>query len=517
MCGAPSLASILVAPNAKTPLTDARTRPPEVRKGGSMDAQAPDNRLTDSTFTKPKLMAFALASLPAAALQLPLTVYLPNYYASHLGLKLSIVGATFGLVRLLDILLDPAIGLAIDATRTPFGRFRPWMLASIPVLMLSVYMIFMAEPGTTSTYLLVWLLVMYAGYSMVVLGHASWAAALAPKYHQRSRIYGVMQATGVFGTVSVLALPPLIATFGNPNRAAGIQAMGWFIVAVIPITVALCSLAVHEPVRAEKSERLGWRDYWGLVARPSMLRILLSDLALALGPAITAVLYLFFFVQVLGYTRTQTDVLLLLYILAGVFGAPFWAQIAKRLGKHRTVMLGCVLYGFAQALVFVLPHANLYLMTPAMLFAGFVVSCFSFLIRAMVADVSDEVRLDIGKDRTALLYALITSTSKVGSTLAAIIIYPTIEYFGFVGKEGVTNTPSALNALTACYVIVPVLTMFVGAALLRGYKLDSTRHDNIREELRLRDEALQGAEGTIESLTGGTLPQAPALGLKAPS
>jgi Na+/melibiose symporter-like transporter len=391
------------------------------------------------------------------------------------------------------------------------------MLASIPILMLSIYMIFMAEPGTTKTYLTAWLLIMYAGYSMVVLGHASWAAALAPKYHQRSRIYGVMQATGILGTISVLALPPLLSAMGNTSNEAGMHAMGWFIVAVIPLGIVLCAAFVHEPARVEKRERLGWRDYWSLLARPSMMRILASDLALALGPAITAVLYLFFFTQVLGYTRNQTNLLLLLYILAGIFGAPFWAQVAKRLGKHSTVMLGCVLYGFAQALVFVLPPANLWLMTPAMLFAGFVVSCFSFLIRAMVADVSDEVRLDIGKDRTALLYALITSTSKVGSTLAAIIIYPIIDYFGFVAKEGVVNTPQALEALTACYVFVPVLTMFVGAALLWGYKLDAVTHDGIREELRLRDEAIQGAEANIESLTGGTLPQAPALGLKAPS
>jgi GPH family glycoside/pentoside/hexuronide:cation symporter len=482
-----------------------------------MDAAAPDTRLTNASFTKTALAAFAAASLPSAALTLPLSVYLPNYYASHLGVKLALVGATFSLVRLIDIVFDPVIGVVIDATRTSFGRFRPWMLASIPILMLAIYMIFMAPIGTTAGYLLGWLLVMYAGFSMVVLSHAAWAAALAPKYHQRSRIYGVMQATGVLATVGVLALPPLLSALGNTGSAAGMHAMGWFIIALIPIGVMLCVFMVPEPAKVEVSERLGWREYYSLLIRPSMLRVLASDLFLALGPAITAVLYLFFFVQVLGYTRTQANLLLLLYIFAGIAGAPFWAQIAKRQGKHRTVMTACVLYGFAQALVFVIPHASLTLMIPGMFFAGFVVSAFSFLIRAMVADVSDEVRLEVGKDRTALLYALITSTSKVGSTLAAGIVFPIIAYFDFNPKEGVVNSAVSLDALTACYVIVPVLTMFVGAAMLWGYKLDETRHDGIREELRVRDEALQGVEGTVESLGGGTMTQAPALGLKTSS
>jgi len=155
-------------------------------------------------------------------------------------------------------------------------------------------------------------------------------------------------------------------------------------------------------------------------------------------------------------------------------------------------------------------------MVPGMFFAGFVVSCFTFLIRAMVADISDEVRLDIGKDRSALLYGLITSTSKVGSTLSVGITYGILAAFGFQAKEGVTNSGVALDALVACYVVVPVLTMFVGAAALWGYRLDQNSHDGIREQLATRD-AIAGAEGVIESLTGSEPPlgAAPALQVTA--
>ena len=65
--------------------------------------------------------------MPVAALGIPLTVYLPNYYASHIGLSLAAVGAAFSIVRLIDIVFDPMIGVAINATHTRFGRFRPWM------------------------------------------------------------------------------------------------------------------------------------------------------------------------------------------------------------------------------------------------------------------------------------------------------------------------------------------------------------------------------------------------------
>ncbi|MBV9045234.1 MAG: MFS transporter [Alphaproteobacteria bacterium] len=472
-----------------------------------MDARSPVS--APSKLSGRVLAPFALASMPAAALGIPLTVYLPNYYASHLGLNLAAVGLAFGIVRLIDIFFDPAIGVAINATNTRFGRFKPWMAAGAPLLMLAAWLLFMAEPGVSIVYLVGVLLVLYAGFSMLVLAHSAWAVALVPEYHQRSRIYGWMQAVGVIAIVIVLALPVVLSIGWHKTIPEGVRAMGWFVIGITPLTLLLCVVAVREPKIVETQERVTLKDYWTMLARPSLLRMLAADLFLALGPAITAALYIFFFTQYLGFNRTQTNSLLLIYIAAGLVGAPTWAAVAKRLGKHQTVMLGCVLYGIAQAVVFAAPKASMAFGVPAMFAAGFVVSCFSFLIRAMLADISDEVRLEMGKDRSALLYGLLTATSKVGSTISIPITFSVLGAFGFIAKEGVVNTGIALDALVACYVIVPVLTMFVGAWALRGYKLDATTHDGIREKLAKRDqdienEAIAGASGVIESLGGPT-------------
>src|SRR5690242_19084356 len=52
---------------------------------------------------------FASAYIPVAALTTPLGVYLPHYYASHLGVSLGLVAGAFGIVRLIDIFLDSVI------------------------------------------------------------------------------------------------------------------------------------------------------------------------------------------------------------------------------------------------------------------------------------------------------------------------------------------------------------------------------------------------------------------------
>ena len=141
---------------------------------------------------------------------------------------------------------------------------------------------------------------------------------------------------------------------------------------------------------------------------------------------------------------------------------------------------------------------------------GFVASSFAFLVRAMIADVSDEVRLESGKDRTAMLYAMVTSTNKIGATLSVGVAYLILPLFGFVAKEGAVNTPGAIWGLEACYLAPPVICVLIGGLAMWGYKLDEKRHAEIREALGANS-AITGMKDAVQSLTAD--PPAPEQGV----
>lgn len=445
-----------------------------------------------------RLAAFSSAGLPVGALIISLAVYLPHYYTSELGLPLATVGAAFALVRLLDICLDPVLGVVMDRTRTRIGRFRPWLIASVPVLMLAIAAAYLPPKNAGSLYLIGWLLVLYAGYSMLLLAHLSWGAVIVEEYNARSRVYGWIQVVAGLGGLVILLLPALIAALWPAVQLHGVRLMGWFLIALVPLTVALTS-TTPEPLReSRKEERTKLRDYWEVVKRPSMVRVLLADLFTTLGPAITAPLYLFFFEQARGYTPVQSNWLLMFYIGATFVGPALWARAAVKFGKHQSVMGGAVAYAIAQTGLLLLPAAQPVAMAIAMFTVGFIASGFPLLVRAMLADVTDEVLLDTGRDRTALLYSLITSTAKIGSTLSVGIAYTILPLFGFVAANGVINSPEAIWGLEACYLVPPVVCVALGGLAMWGYKLDAARHSEIRTGL---DAAAQTAmaEGAIET------------------
>jgi Na+/melibiose symporter-like transporter len=451
-----------------------------------------------------------MPGLPIAGLLLILAVYVPRYYVG-LGVDFVAVGLAIVTVRILDIFLDPILGLVMDRTKTPIGRYRPWLLLGAPIAMVGIYRLLVSHGTVGAQDLIIWLLVTYAGNSMLTLGIASWTAVLATGYNDRSRVYGWIQGMTVIGSVGLLTLPLYTHRQVVVGKAASMPTVGWILIVALPITVAICAMFTPERIKPTVDRpRFSPRDYWTGITRPSMLRIIVADLLLTLGAGTTAPIYVYFFKDAKGFSVGDVGLLLIFYIGAGLIGAPFWGWVAKRLGKHRTVQLACVCYAIAQTSLMAIPRVwpgykpvDALPTAAGMFCVGFMVSAFVPLVRAMVADVVDEVRLVTKQDLTSLLYSMVTTTTKIGVAISVSIVFPILKLVGYNGKEGAVNTPHAIFGLEMCYLFAPIILVFVGGGVLFGYTLDARRHAEVRAALDEHEGRLDEA-ASLESLTGPT-------------
>lgn len=434
-----------------------------------------------------RMAAFSSPAIPLAALILPVTVYLPDYYATELGVDLGVLAFVFMAVRLFDLWSDPALGFAMDKTNTRFGRFRPWFVGGAPIAMLAALMLFLAPVGASGGYLLFWLIAAYVGQSMAQLAHMAWAATAAPTYDQRSRIYGWGMGLTVVGLLSVLALPPILQMGFDFTHARAVQAMGWFVVALIPPTILMALLATPEPRTAPPANPPRLRHYWDLLRRPSVLRVLAADILWNTGPAVAGALFFFFFDALRGYDRSEAGILLLIYFMGALIGAPVWTRLARKVGKHRALMVAGVLYATAQTGVLFLPREPYWLGIIAMFLAGLPFTAGPALLRAMMADLGDEERLASGIDRTGLLFSLLTGSVKIGSAAAVGIGLSSLNAVGFKPELGAANSQEALNTLKLMFALVPAALGLATTLIIAGHKLDAAAHADIRRRLDERD------------------------------
>lgn len=447
------------------------------------------------------LAALAAPCLPMAGLGLPLVVYLPEHYANELGLPLAAVGVAFMGVRLLDILFDPFIGAVMDRTRSRFGRFKLWFVIGSPIVMAATYMLFMAQPGVGVGYLWLWLLVIYGGFSITTLAQLAWAAGLSANYDQRSRIYAWWQAGNVVGIILVLTLAPLLSALGVGGDAAGVAAMGWFILILMPLTVAVAVTVVPEQLVTKAPHKAGLAEYLALLRRPSVFKLLLADLFVGTGPAVTGGLFFFYFERVKGFEHAAAGTLLLVYFIGGLIGAPIWTRMAFRIGKHRALAVSGVFYAIVTGAVHFLPAGN-YLAAAVMMFLiGLPYSAGAFLLRAMMADIADEERLASGVDRTGLLFAILSGTVKIGSAAAIGITFVGLEVIGFDARTG--GGDQGLAGLQVMFLVLPILLALLASWIILSFPLTAEKHDEIRAALAARDlaeaETGSGAEFTEET------------------
>ena len=439
------------------------------------------------------ILTFSLPAIPVASLVVGLTIYLQPYIAEHLGVGLTMVGLAWGAVRLIDIPIDPLLGVLMDRTRTRFGRYRVWLVAGGPILMLGVYMMFMARPGVGPGYLIGWLFVMYLGMSITLLAHTAWGAVLAPKYHDRSRLFGVLAVVGVAGMLLVLAIPILVHGAKAPQI---VPLMGWAVVASIPVCIGITTWLIPETVPPDADAgppMAALRDYLAVAIKPEVLRLFFGEMSIVLGTGWMTAVYLFFFRDSRGYNVQQASILLGVYIISGVAGAPATAWIAGRFGKHRTLIATTTAYVAGLSTVLMIPKGNVLAGFPIMLWCGFMAAGFSLLTRSMAADAADVLRLEQGQTRVSLVYALLTLSAKIAGALASLLSYPLLDRLGYHPAEGLRNTPEAILRLGEVFIVGPGFFVLVGGACFIGWKLDQARHDQVRAELDARDAAAEAA------------------------
>lgn len=432
----------------------------------------------------PRVWAFATGSIPVYMLLLVLGTYITPFYAGTVGIKLAVLGATLSSLRLIDVGFDFVLGWIMDRFETPFGRFKPWFVLSLPVFCLGVYKLLNPPAGAGLEHLVPWLLVCYLAYSLLGLSHAAWAANLASDYHERSRIFGWTQAIAVVGSVMLLLAPILSGGTIKPGDGDSMPKLAWILIVVAIIAIPVNALFTPERVvRDTKRDKSSIKDLAAIFTTGSMSRLVVADLLLTLGANTTAPMYVFFFHTAKGFEISQVSYLLIPYIGAGIFGAPVWAHVAARLGKHRAIQIGCVAYAITQSILMAIPAGMLAATAVGMFAVGFAASAFIPLMRSMVADVTDELRLSTGKERAGVLYSLVILVQKVGTSVTAIIVLPILGAVGFDPKPHAYNTPEAIFGLQMCYLFAPVIFVLIGALVFFGYKLTPQRHSEIKAAL----------------------------------
>lgn len=429
------------------------------------------------------LFFYGLANMPAEMAIIPVSALVPNYYGQDLGVSLAAVGTVLLLSRIFDAVSDPLIGWLSDRTESRWGRRRVWMAASVPILMLAVYKLFMPEPPVTAAYLFTWLVVLWLGWTMLFIPYYAWGAELSPHYHQRTRVTGWRAWLGMAANASSKAAPWLVgALFGYAGIRANLNVLAVMILTLIPITVGLTLFNVPEgrnyrPARVTllPGLKIMWRN-------GPFKRLVLAFFVSQFGSAISTVLFVFF---IRGVVQDQENFLLFLFVFYGaqLVGIPFWVRIARSVDKHRAWCTALFLFSALQCSYLLLGPGDFYWMLPVAVCTGFCGATFRVLPESMKADVIDIDTLDTGEDRAAWFFAVWSFAIKVAASVGPAFALWALAFTNFDPQPNVVNAPEDLLGLRLLFCLGPASGFTLCALIAWRYPLTRTAHEALRQRL----------------------------------
>lgn len=444
--------------------------------------------------------ACLLYSLPFVVHQValtPLVTFVPALYSSPAhGLPMAMVGLILLLSRVADAVIDPLVGDLSDRTRTRFGRRKPWILAGLPLLMLSVMMVF-APPGkVTPLYATVWLSLIFLAFTLVDLPYKAWGADLSRDYHGRNRIAawreGFGMVSGLLALVIILGATRLLGM----NTADTMFWMGALFAGAMPFLFGAALWRVPEPPVTDESpvpdKPLGWRE--GLAAvwsNKAYVRLMLAVLFLIGGAIIGASLHLIVMERVFNI-RPWFAFILLGEGIVGLLSVPIWMRLARRYGKHRAMALATGWLALWCLPIPLLGPGDGYWYAAIIVIRGLQGGAGSILIPSMIADTVDVDTVRTGKSRAGTYYAWSGAISKLAIGAGAFVGTALPAAFGFENAK-LTNTAGAQFALLATYAWVPMVIMAAATPFFWFYPLTEARQQALRREIDARAEAGRAA------------------------
>lgn len=422
-----------------------------------------------------EVAAFAAPAAPLLALTLPTVMFLPPHFIEHVGLEEWVVGAIFLGARLFDIVLDPALGALQDRTETKFGRRRVWLAGAAPWLMAAIWLVFIGVgPGASVALAAVSVFAMYFVFAAMMVAHLGWSGELIPTYRGRTRTLGAVQAASLVGQTLMLVIAGVVVQGLQGDNASAVHAMGWTLIVMLPLTVALACFGARERKIPPQPHLPLAKAITTVFSNAVARRVLLPDLLLGVAQGISGGLFLFYFQFALGFT-SQAQTLAAIYFIAGLLGVPLWWWLGQAIGKHRALQAALLYTAATTCLLLITPPGAFAIAAGFMVVAGLAQGGCILLTRSLMGDVVDDDEVRTGSRRSGLYYGLLLMTSKVGLAAGPLALVVLQLGAGFSARLGGDNSPAAMMALSVLFIGAPVLLCTAAALSLVRYPLDEAR------------------------------------------
>lgn len=413
--------------------------------------------------------------------------FLTFFYTDIFGLTPAVVGTLFLVLRVIDAISDPMIGVIADRTSTKMGQFRPFILWTAVPLGLIAFLTF-SVPDLAYHWKVLYAVVTYFALSVLYsLNNVPYCALITKITTNPLELVSCQSwrfaLCGVAGFAVSVGLPIMVDYFGQGNAVRGYQ-YGVGVLACLAIAMfLLCFYGVKERVVARNNHTFNLRESLKSIRRNDqlLLTFVMSLLIISIfntkgGAA------MYFITYVLHGDATYTSLFFGMATLGGIAGSILVQYLTRSIEIKTLYFWVNIILALAHFAVWFVPStattAWLVLVFICCVVMGFILPMHFTLVT--FADTYGEWKS--GRRSSGMNFAFNLFFVKLAWAVAGVIVSVSLTLVAY--RSGMENqTPLSLAGITMLSTVIPGVLHLLLAATVWFFRIDNKTVAQMEQEL----------------------------------
>jgi len=444
------------------------------------------------------------------------SMFIMVYITEAMGVDdttLAIMTTLLLILRIIDAVNDPLMGLIVDNTKTRWGKFKPWILIGAVISAVAMVMLFADMGLTGATYILVFAICYFiwdVAFGLNDVAYWSMMPSLSTDQKMREKIGSFARICANIGLfVLVVGIVPITNMLGD---ALGSKTQGWFlfalIIAVIMIALQLITLiGVKEPKGYFKTEEsTSVREMLRVIGKNDQLLWVGVSLSLfMIGYMTTTSFGVHFFKYAYGNENTYS-------VFAAVLGVSqltalsVFTMVSKRVTRRKLYTYATMLVVAGYILFFFSPMNMLFIgAAGVLLFVG--QAFIQMLMLMFLADTIEYGQWKLGKRNESITFSIQPFINKFGGAIASGVLGLTLIISGINAAATPEDvTAGGITIMKTAMLLFPLAAIVVGYFInMAKFKIDEKRFAEIISDLKERGDIA----GDNEEETGKAIEENP--------
>ena len=415
--------------------------------------------------------------------------YLSIFYTDVFGLGVGAVAMLMLIAKVWDGINDPMMGTIMERTHTRWGRFRPYIFAGAPLLVVFTILTF-TVPGFGGPAKLIYAYVTYIGlgmaYTMTNVPYTALPAVMTHDPKEVNRLNAAQMMGMTIGQIVLnLTVLPLVTFIGGGDQANGYQKTATLLAIVaLPMFWAVAVMS-KEKVTVEKKEQGKVLDGLKMIAKNKNLLCAMFysffNMFSILGRISVAVFFYMHCVQ----NFALITVFMMMQMAVGTLVMPFAPKFVEKFGKRNGAIISMVIQGAALLLLYFGPSTSIPFNFLCMIIygTGYIAGPSG---SGMIVDAIDDFDDKYGVRNDGMAFSFNGTAIKIATAIANSVFLLVMGAFGYVG--GGEITPHVQTGINLAANLLPGIVFLIGIIPLALYDLDKPGYmEAVRERLTARN------------------------------